>query len=76
MLVRLLVREEPITPDRREIFRGTLHLPGGRISLGDADGEVLLPTHRGWNELVITVDADVPIADLAPEALRVDLVPA
>lgn len=76
VLVRLLTQAEPPSADRREVFRGRLMIANGRISVGDADGEVVHPAHEGWNELIVTVASDVAVSDLSPEELRVDLVPA
>jgi hypothetical protein len=75
VLVRLLTEAEPPSPDRREVFRGRLKTPTGRISVGDADGEVVHPAHHGWNEVVVTVASDVNATDLSPDAIRIDLLP-
>jgi hypothetical protein len=76
IVVRLLSAAEAPSVDRREVFRGGLHLPSGRLSIGDADSDVIHPAHRGWNELVITVAADLSPTDLSPDQLRIDLLPA
>jgi hypothetical protein len=76
VLVRLLTRPEPPSADRREVFRGRLKIASGRISVGDADGEVVHPAHEGWNELIVTVASDVAVSDFSPEELRIDLIPA
>ncbi|MFD4960269.1 hypothetical protein [Microbacterium sp. NPDC058389] len=75
VVVRVLQAAEAPTADRREVFRGRLHVPSGRLSIGDADGEVIHPAHRGWNELVITVATKLSPADLSPDQLRIDLLP-
>jgi hypothetical protein len=75
VLVRLLSEAEPPAPDRREGFRGRLMTPTGRISVGDADGEVVHPAHPGWNEVVVTVASDVNATDLSPDAIRIDFLP-
>lgn len=75
VLVRLLAEAERPAPDRREVFRGRLKTPTGRISVGDADGEVVHPTHQGWTEVIVTVASDVNVTDLSPDALRIDLLP-
>ncbi|MEV5069603.1 hypothetical protein MRBLMI12_001180 [Microbacterium sp. LMI12-1-1.1] len=69
IVVRLLSAAEAPTVDRREVFRGRLHAPSGRLSIGDADSEVIHPAHRGWNELVITVTADLSPAAASPDQL-------
>lgn len=76
VLVRLLTQAEPPPTDRREVFRGTLMIASGRISVGDADGEVVHPAHEGRNELIVTVASEVAVSDLSPEELRIDLIPA
>lgn len=76
VLVRLLTQPEPPSTDRREVFRGRLMIASGRISVGDADGEVVHPAHEGWNELIVTVASDVAVSDLSPEELRIDHIPA
>jgi hypothetical protein len=75
VLVRLLTEAGPPTSDRREVFRGRLKTRTGRISVGDADGEVVHPAHAGWNEVVVTVGSDVNDTDLSPDAIRIDLLP-
>jgi hypothetical protein len=75
VLVRLLPDDAPESADRREIYRGVLHTPSGRVSVGDADSEVIHPAHPGWTRIVVTVDAEVPQDDLSPDAIRVDLSP-
>lgn len=75
VLIRLLTQPEPHSTDRREVFRGRLMIASGRISVGDADGEVVHPAHKGWNELIVTVPSDGPVIDLSPEDLRIDLIP-
>lgn len=75
VLVRLLPEEEALAAGRRVIFRGRVLASSGRISVGDADGEIIHPAHHGWNEVVVTVAADLPVTDLSPDELRVDLLP-
>ena len=75
VLVRLLLGAAPESADRREVYRGRLHTPSGRVTVGDADSEVTHPAHDGWTNVVVTVDADVPGDDLSPDAIRVDLSP-
>jgi len=75
VVVRLLAEAEAPSPDRREVFRGRLITPRGRISIGDADGDVIHPAHEGWNELVVTVASDIADSDLPPDELRIDLIP-
>lgn len=75
VLVRLLPDEAPESADRREVYRGMLHTPSGRVTVGDADSEVIHPAHHGWTHVVVTVDADVPEDDLSPDVIRVDLSP-
>jgi hypothetical protein len=72
VVVPLLPAAEPPTVDGREVFRGRLHVPSGRLSIGDADSEVIHPAHPGWNEFVITVPSDQSPTDLSPEHLRID----
>ncbi|WP_427170288.1 hypothetical protein [Arthrobacter sp. 92] len=76
VLVRLLTQPEPTSTDRPEVFRGRLMIASGRISVGDADDEVVHPAHEGWNELIVTVASDVAFSDLSPAELRIDLIPA
>lgn len=75
VLLRFLTEAEPAAPDRRELYRGRLKTPTARISVGDADGEVVHPAHQGWTEVVVTVASDVNATDLSPDAIRIDLLP-
>lgn len=61
---------------RREIYRGRLVAAKGRLSVGDADEDVVISAHQGPNDVVVTVDGNVSEGDLSPEAIRVDLLPA
>ena len=74
--VRLLSQPEPHLADRRMVFRGRVRTPVGQISVGDTDGEVIVPAHQGLTELIVTVASGVAITDLSPEELRIDLLPA
>ncbi|GAB3808334.1 hypothetical protein GCM10028798_34010 [Humibacter antri] len=73
--IRLLTQEDDRTTDRREVFRGQLAIASGRISIGDAESEVIHPAHHGWNEVVVTVGPDVAVNDLSPNELQIDLIP-
>jgi hypothetical protein len=75
VLVRLLAQLETQSDGRREVFRGRLATPSGRISIGDADGDVVHPAHKGWNKVIVSVASDVSVTDLSPDAIRIDLVP-
>ena len=75
VVVRLLPQADPPSTGRREVFRGRLMIASGRISVGDADGDVIHPAHDGWNELIVTVKSDVAVSDHSPEELRIDLIP-
>ena len=62
VLVRLLAQQEAHSDGRREVFRGRLATPSGRISIGD----VVHPAHKGWNKVIVSVASDVshgPIAE-------------
>lgn len=76
VVVRLLPHEERLATTRREVFRGAILVPGGRISIGDADSDVIHAAHRGWNQLIVTVDPDVQVTDLSPDEVRIDLFPS
>jgi hypothetical protein len=76
VVVRLLPHEERPATTRREVFRGAILVPSGRISIGDADSDVIHPAHRGWNQLVVTVGADVEVTELSPDEVRIDLFPS
>lgn len=76
VVVRLLSEEPPDSSDRREVYRGTVRTPSGRITVGDADSEVVHPAHHGWTTVTVTVDRHLPEDDLSPDAVRVDLTPS
>jgi hypothetical protein len=61
--VRLMTKRRPPSTDRREVFRGRPTTATGRISIGDADSDVVHPAHKGWNELVVTVASDIVVSD-------------
>lgn len=73
--IRLLTEAELPYVDRSEVFRGRLSVANGRITVGDADSDVEIPAHRGWNELIVTVAAG-GLGDSAPDELRIDLIPS
>ncbi|GAB3871994.1 hypothetical protein [Terrabacter terrigena] len=75
VMVRLLPASAATRTDRREVFRGRLSVPSGRISMGDADDEVVHSAHSGLNEVVITVARDVDESDRSPDAIQIDLLP-
>ena len=70
-----LVDEVAADESRREVFRGVISVPTGHLTFGDTDGEMSLPAHVGDNTVVVSVDVDVPIDDLSPDAVQVDLLP-
>ena len=75
VVVRLLSEEEPASRDRRQVYRGTIRTPTGKVAVGDADGEVVHPAHHGWTTVTVTVDGHLPEDDLSPDAIQVDLSP-
>jgi hypothetical protein len=67
----------PVTTEyRREVFRGTIDLPSGRLNVGDADEETIVNGHRGPNTIIVSVNADVARDEVSPDALWIDLLPA
>jgi hypothetical protein len=70
--VRLLVEPQAATPDR-EVFRGVINVPDGRLAVGDADGDVIVPAHHGANLVVVTIEPSQPA--LSPDVVQVDLLP-
>lgn len=75
VVVRLLPEAAAESATRRVVYRAKLHTPSGRVTVGDADSEVVCPAHEGWTHVVVTVDADLPGDDLSPEQVGVDLSP-
>lgn len=73
--VRLLPNDAVPADGRREIYRGVLITPSGRISIGDADGDVLHPAHHGSTLVVVSVSADLEDGDLQPASIQLDLLP-
>lgn len=61
IVVRQLVNAESAPRPRREVFRGLINVPNGRLAVGDADGFVVVPAHEGANIVVVTVDASLPV---------------
>ena len=75
IVFRLLVEEPTSAVPRREVFRGVIDMPSGRLEVGDADGNVVVPAHPGANTVIVTVDPAHPADDLSPEQIQVDLLP-
>lgn len=59
---------------RREVFRGSINLPSGRLNVGDADDETTVMAHRGRNTIVVSVNKDSPPEDVSPDVVWVDLI--
>lgn len=65
--------EDDPGPSRRAvIYDESLDTPSGRLSVGDADDDVVMTTHHGLTRVVVSV-ADP--ADKAPDSVWVDLHP-
>jgi hypothetical protein len=71
--IRCLVEPPEEDSSRRVTYRGVLSTPGGTISIGDADDQVLIPAHPIATEVIVSVLAGV--ADDCPDKVRLDLVP-
>ena len=56
-----------------EVYRGQLLLPSGRLTVGDADGSVVIPVNPGPN--TVSVSFDGPSQRRSPERVWVDLGP-
>lgn len=74
VVVRQLPAGAGIQSDRREVFRGQLSVPSGRVSVGDADDDIALSAHLGLNEVVITIDRNADDSD-RPDSIQIDLLP-
>jgi hypothetical protein len=72
--VRLLAEPEPDVPERDVLHTGLLRVPSRRLSVGDADDEVVMGVHHA-NLVTVSVVAGTDIDDGA-DAVRVDLAPA
>jgi hypothetical protein len=70
--VRLLVDKPPVEPDRRVILDGLLSTPTARLSVGDADADVVLPAHPVSSAIRVSVLAE---ASNSPEEVWIDLSP-
>ncbi len=75
VIVRLLPTDAVPADGRREIYRGVLITPSGRISIGDADGDVLHPAHQGSTYVVVSASAELEDGDLQPASIQLDLLP-
>lgn len=73
--VRLFDAVAQTGDSRREVFRGVINVPSGRLCVGDADEETVVPAHRGKNVVVVSVDPQLGSEDLSPDAIQVDLLP-
>jgi hypothetical protein len=73
--VRLLTRADESTLPRRTVYAGLIATPSGRLSFGDADGDVVVIAHEGATFITASVPDTLSIDDLYPEALFFDLVP-
>lgn len=71
--IRLLAEAPPDDPTRAVLYTGVLRSPSRRLSVGDADDEIVVPAHHA-NLVTVSVDADAAIDDGA-DAVRVDLAP-
>ena len=71
--VLLHTEEVPAQDDRRELYRGTLELPSGRVYVGDADEQVEFTAPDGRAEIVVTVGPEVDESDLSPDAVQIDI---
>ena len=75
VVVRRLDGSASSGESRRELFRTVITVPTGRVTVGDADEQVVVSAHRGANAVLVSVDAQVPIDDMSPDAVQVDLLP-
>lgn len=70
--VRELVDIPAIDPGRRVIFEGVLATPSGRLSIGDADGNVIIPAHPDVSRLRVTALDD---SGSSPDHVWIDVSP-
>ena len=75
VVVRKLGEAASSSESRREVFRTVITVPTGRLTVGDADEEVVVSAHPGANTVLVSVDAQVPRDDMSPDAVQVDLLP-
>jgi hypothetical protein len=68
--VRLLTAAEPT--ERSIACDTVLQTPSGRLSVGDADGDVALSTHHHRTRVVVSVEDP---ADTSPDKVWIDLLP-
>ena len=59
----------------QEVYRGRIQLPGGNLTVGDADEWVTIPVYAGVNTVWVSFDKGAP-RDNSPERVWVDLAPA
>jgi hypothetical protein len=67
--IRLLSVSEPAP--RPIACDAVLQTPSGLLYVGDADGDVVLPTHPGRTHVVVSVEDP---ADTSPDSVWIDLV--
>lgn len=71
--VRLLAEPEADDPERTVLHTGLLRVPSRRLSVGDADDEVVLGVHHA-NLVTVSVAAGADVDDGA-DSVRIDLAP-
>lgn len=72
--IRLLAEPQPDDPTRAVLHSGVLRVPSRRLSVGDADDEIVVPTHHA-NLVTVSVDVGT-VVDEGADAVRIDLAPA
>lgn len=71
--IRLLAESQPDDPSRAVLYTGVLRVPSRRLSVGDANDEIVVPAHHA-NLVTVSVEVGAVIDDGA-DAVRVDLAP-
>lgn len=71
--IRLLAESQPDDPTRAVLYSGVLRVLSRRLSVGDANDEIVVPAHHS-NLVTVSVEAGAVIDDGA-DAVRVDLAP-
>lgn len=67
--MRLLARDDPKTETWRRVHGSPLRTPSGRLTLGEADSELIHPAHPEWTTVTVSVPADLPDSDNTAPAL-------
>lgn len=67
-----LWEDDPASPERPVIYDDSLDTPSGRLSIGDADDDLVVAAHHGRTRVVVSVTDP---SDKAPDSVWVDLYP-